>query len=605
MNIFAAATSNKILKGLILVFLFALCLISGGVLMYLFQVDYRVLDFTLRSHFPNLYENHETARLGITPFRLSLLQFTSGLLTLTSGAGLHYLSRNYNRWSRALKIWLADLRPSSRRLISEIRRIPAGQRYASGSILLASLIANLYRSNQANYIGDEAYSYVYFIHNGFLSSLCHYPDTNNHVFFSLIGVLLDSFMQSPAWVLRLPSVLAHFLLLSLLFLFLQRHFGFRPALIALAMGACWLPSSLYAAYGRGHMLMCLFALLAAFSMYTYTIHQGRHLDRFIAASILAFYTVPTYIHLFVSFCAFGLFEGIRQRNKRLVWEVIKAGLGTALGTVILYWPIILFSGIESLLANKWVHYEAQRFGSILIVSVIETIHYILGTPAKGYWLAVAMALPFTYALWKTNRVRATSSPSQSLFDENVAHWLRLMVITVIVTAAIILLHRVYPPYRVWTYFAFLCQITLAILLEYYLKIAAIRVSSVANTVLTTLGCGIIVFIGILQYQRMESLPESIEIRKVYEARKKVNSYIISRQPRALLIEDTDAYFYYFLPLQQIIAQQTFRIDLMERPQWQSPYDFVICEPENFPQQLAIVDFHPLFQINETVVYERK
>jgi hypothetical protein len=104
---------------------------------------------------------------------------------------------------------------------------------------------------------------------------------------------------------------------------------------------------------------------------------------------------------------------------------------------------------------------------------------------------------------------------------------------------------------------------------------------------------------------MESLPESIEARKVYEARKKVNSYIIARQPRAVLVEDTDADFYFFLPLQHIIEQQTFRIDLMERPQWSSHYDFVVCHPQNFPRQLALADFRPLFQIHETIVYERK
>jgi hypothetical protein len=48
-----------------------------------------------------------------------------------------------------------------------------------------------------------------------------------------------------------------------------------------------------------------------------------------------------------------------------------------------------------------------------------------------------------------------------------------------------------------------------------------------------------------------------------------------------------------------------RIDVSEQANWQNRYDFVICHPESFPKQLALTDFHPLFQIRQIVVYERK
>jgi hypothetical protein len=589
-------------RGLLLI----ACLLSMALALYLLQADYRVLDVTLRSHFPNIHENTDTARLGITPLRLFLLVVTFALIALVSGLIFFCLPQQAQQWREGIKNWAAHQKAAVGRWLRELADLSVGQQCAAGGILLVALLFNLYRGSQPYYNGDEVYSYVYFVHNGFLTTLCHYPDTNNHVFFNLLCILLDWLFSNPAWVMRPVSFIAHLLLLLAVFLFVRRHFGYRPAVMAMAMGAFFLPSSLYAIYGRGHVLMSLFALVALFNMYAYTLYfRSRHLTGFVVASVLAFYTVPTYIHCFLSVCAFGLYEGIRQRNGRGVGNIIKAGLITALGTVLLYWPIILFSGIESLLANKWVTYEAGRFREILVISVVETIHYVLGTPAKGYWLAVALMIPFAYAFFRTNWSPSSSSDGQTMFDTHVARWLRLLVISVLVTALVIVLHRVYPPYRVWTYFSFLCQITVAILLEYYLRRAEVKIRPRVEAVLTLLTCGIILGIGIGQYQRFEHLPESMETYRSYRKREEAVRYLMSRNPSAVLIEDNESDIYYFLPFYRIIGQKQFRIDRLDQPHRQRSYDFVICHPESFPTQLSLADFQPLFQIRQTVVYERK
>jgi hypothetical protein len=351
--------------------------------------------------------------------------------------------------------------------------------------------------------------------------------------------------------------------------------------------------------------MRLFALIGIFHMYVYTLHfQSRHLVGFVVVSILAFYTVPTYIHCFMSVCAFGLYEWIRQGHWRCVGRIIKAGLCTALGTVVLYWPIVLFSGIESLLANQWVTYEAARFQDIFIISVVETVHYGLGTPAKGYYLAAVLTVAFAYALVKTSRPKPASLQNPTCFNSNVARWLRLMVISV-VTTLIIILHRVYPPYRVWTYFSFLCQITLAILFVFYLKVFADKIRPRTQLVLLLLACVIQPGIGLAQYHWKERQPESIETEQAYRKRERAISYLMSRQPSAVLTENTEAGIDYFLRFRCIVEQQTLRIDVLERADWQSRYDFVICHPENFPEPLALADFQPLLQVRQTVVYERK
>jgi len=338
---------SRVLYLSIRVLFFVICLSSVLLALYLFRTDYRLLDTAFRSYFPNLHEHPDTARLSITPLRLFLLVITCGLIAFVSGLAFIHFPQQAQTWRAKIRSWAESQKSAVRSLLKEIEAMPTWQKYAAGGILLSSLAINLYRSSWSSYDGDEVYSCVYFVHNGWLTTLCHYPDTNNHVFFNLLCIPLDALFSKPAWVLRLVPILAHLALLSAIFLFVKRYFGFCPAFVAMSMGAFWLPTSFYGSIGRGHELMSLFALIGIFHMYAYTLRfQSRNLVTFVGVSVLAFYTVPTYIHCFMSVCAFGLYEGIRQGHWRCVGRIIKAGLFTVLGTVMLYWPIILFSGID-------------------------------------------------------------------------------------------------------------------------------------------------------------------------------------------------------------------------------------------------------------------
>jgi len=112
-------------------------------------------------------------------------------------------------------------------------------------------------------------------------------------------------------------------------------------------------------------------------------------------------------------------------------------------------------------------------------------------------------------------------------------------------------------------------------------------------------------IGLAQYHWKEGQPESIETEQTYRKRERAISYLMSRQPSAVLAENMEAGIDCFLRFRCIFEQQTVRIDVLGRADWQNRYDFVICHPESFPKQLALTDFHPLFQIRQTVVYARK
>jgi hypothetical protein len=123
---------NRVLHRSICVLLLAICLSSALLALYLFRADYRLLDTAFRSYFPNLHENPETARLGITPFRLFLLVITFGLIAFESGLAFLRFPQQAHTWRSKIRSWAASQKAAVRSLLEEIEVMPAWQKYAAG-----------------------------------------------------------------------------------------------------------------------------------------------------------------------------------------------------------------------------------------------------------------------------------------------------------------------------------------------------------------------------------------------------------------------------------------------------------------------------------------
>jgi 4-amino-4-deoxy-L-arabinose transferase-like glycosyltransferase len=209
---------------------------------------------------------------------------------------------------------------------------------------------------------DEAYTFMGFARHSFWYVVSNYELPNNHVFHTLLVKLSTLFFGISPAAIRLPAFIAGMLLIPLSFwvgwrLYNSKGVGFAAA----AVLAYWPVVTAYAANARGYSLLMLFTLclvsLGAFLV--------RHPNRigwlaFALISALGLYTVPVMIYPIGTVLIWMLVSVILGEGKpeyslsRFIIHLGLAGLLSLGLAVILYLPILVYSGWRSLLVNRFV-----------------------------------------------------------------------------------------------------------------------------------------------------------------------------------------------------------------------------------------------------------
>ncbi len=219
---------------------------------------------------------------------------------------------------------------------------------------------------------DEAYTFLYFALRPIPALLADYSAPNNHVFHTLLVALSHRLLGPALWTLRLPAFLAGVLNIPAAFWMARRFGGPRQALAAAGLIALAPNLVDYSANGRGYTLIVLFSLLLAgltANLLERPIRAGLVLWGILSA--LGMWTIPIFL-----FPASGitlwwiasLLTAPLPRAERLgrLKDVILVTLLAALGTLLLYAPVILFgTGWHSLTGNDivepqtWPHFVAN------------------------------------------------------------------------------------------------------------------------------------------------------------------------------------------------------------------------------------------------------
>jgi uncharacterized membrane protein len=235
---------------------------------------------------------------------------------------------------------------------------------------------------------DETYTFMAFASRGLRVVITDYHLPNNHVFHTiLVALSYQLFGDSPA-IIRLTAFLAGILIIPATYLVGKIFYGWKIGLVAASILAA-LPVMIdYSTTARGYTIISFFALiiigLAAY------VKDHRNLIAWfllVVISCLGLYTNPTMIYpvgmtftwLFLS----GLIKDVNPTYGRkfylylvfsIFWIVILTG--------ILYLPIILRSGLQSIIGNDVVEPLSR---SDFIESVLPRI--------KNTWSEWNRALP--------------------------------------------------------------------------------------------------------------------------------------------------------------------------------------------------------------------
>jgi 4-amino-4-deoxy-L-arabinose transferase-like glycosyltransferase len=204
---------------------------------------------------------------------------------------------------------------------------------------------------------DEAYTYIAFSRQNWLGILSDYSLPNNHILNSLLIKLSTALLGNHPWTLRIPALLAGLASILLAYLFGKHMFGVNMGLLVCVLVA-WLPAIIfYDTVARGYSLVTFFSLLAWFlGWVVLEKRQWRYWLGISASIALGFLAAPTMALPAVSIYLWMLGELILRKEKQisayLRWFI--SGCVSGIMIVILYTPVLIFSGWRKLLANNFV-----------------------------------------------------------------------------------------------------------------------------------------------------------------------------------------------------------------------------------------------------------
>lgn len=305
---------------------------------------------------------------------------------------------------------------------------------------------------------DEIATDRYFISKGLLTTLTYYPELTNHIFFNTISLIPYNLVDNGIMAMRITSVISNLLLLAFLFFFTLRRFGFIAACCSIILSSFIMEATIYGALGRGHIWMCLFAIISLWSFLNYLEHNNKgFLFILIASSALGLFTVPTYLYFLISGFIYGIFSLIRKKEYFRILEFTLSGIGIFILTIIFFMPVILVNGWDILISNPWVQpLSTTQFNQLYPVYIKEYSEYILGTIQyiRRSYLIMIIIIPGWIILYR------------NLKNVKEKEWLIMLSIFFFTPLAIIFFQKIFPSYRFFTYVIFLFHIGCGITLNY-------------------------------------------------------------------------------------------------------------------------------------------
>ncbi|HSG44740.1 MAG TPA: glycosyltransferase family 39 protein [Anaerolineales bacterium] len=290
---------------------------------------------------------------------------------------------------------------------------------------------------------DEAYTFINFSSKPFKFILADYHAPNNHILNSLIIGFVYRMLGNHIWIVRVPAFIASVLSVPVSFVTARRFFTAQQSLGVAATLAVAPNLVETAANGRGYPLIILFSLLLL--NFAGILVKNQSLSALTAYAItgaLGFYSIPIFLYpmagisLWVAATYLSDDEIWQSKSIKLKNFLIACAASGAL-TLLLYSPVIIFgTGFESLIANDIVKPQSwQDFSENSVALSAYTwrnwmaplapiVRYILGL---GFFLSVIF-------------YRNTSNQK-----------LPLQIFILFSTGVIVVLQRVFPLPRIWSF----------------------------------------------------------------------------------------------------------------------------------------------------------
>ncbi len=235
---------------------------------------------------------------------------------------------------------------------------------------------------------DEAYSMAIWGRGSLLFAVSDYHLPNNHVFHSvLVNLIYHHLGKSSAW-LRMPVFLSGCILIPAIFMLGKAFYNERVGLTAAGFTA-FAPFLIFYSYNaRGYEMLTMLSVVTV----TLVLYLKRHNNIFgwfllILLSGLNFFTLPIALYPFGGICVWLLLNVIfhdpartAYTRGRLFKYLITMGLCVSALSILLYVPLLHYSGVESFFGNQYIGgVDAGAFGSTMRSRLIDNVHAFCDT----------------------------------------------------------------------------------------------------------------------------------------------------------------------------------------------------------------------------------
>ena len=206
---------------------------------------------------------------------------------------------------------------------------------------------------------DEAFTFTNYASKPLFLALSNYSFPNNHLFHTLCVHISYLIFGNHTWAIRLPAFLAGIATLPVSYLLVRALYGKHTALITVGLIAVSSALIEYATNARGYAFIILLFLLTL-SIANY-LRKKNNTVAWLFLSILfaiGFHTVPVMLYpcgtvlLWMVLSAWQ--NDFSLSLKQTCLQLFKCGIVTVLLTSLLYLPVILASGMDAIIHNRFV-----------------------------------------------------------------------------------------------------------------------------------------------------------------------------------------------------------------------------------------------------------
>ena len=291
--------------------------------------------------------------------------------------------------------------------VRNIHALQGLEKWLLTALLLLICCIQAYHFIQLPYHSDELYSAYFYVEKGFVYTLTHYENPNNHVFFNLLSTIIYKITQHAAGSIRLVSILSEMLFAYIIFSYLLLKKDFNTAVIVTLTCLCSISFTVFALSGRGYMLETLFTFISLICILNENQTQVKR-NIFIVCNALALFTVISHAYILIGLLLSYLIIHPKNTNKNFQF-VFKSALGIAVITAVCYSPIWFLNGMDAMFNNEWVKGYGMNIipftQKVMVPALLESVQFLFGIYwIKGKILGLILIGILTFGFYKKDKL---------------------------------------------------------------------------------------------------------------------------------------------------------------------------------------------------------